>query len=122
MSPSRARAKPRPCPVMTKPYFSSARIDSALSAAARACNARVPTRPTSTASAAVAIPRLNLLNPKMGAFYVAMLPQFIPAGASRLSTGVFLTGVHILLAVVWSCALIVFRHSTRSVRLVMSGG
>ncbi|MDV9174500.1 LysE family translocator [Streptomyces sp. W16] len=55
----------------------------------------------------------NLLNPKMGAFYVAMLPQFIPAGASHLAAGVLLTGVHILLAVLWSCTLIAFARVLR---------
>ncbi|MGW0727831.1 LysE family transporter [Streptomyces mirabilis] len=55
----------------------------------------------------------NLLNPKMGAFYVAVLPQFIPAGASHLAAGVLLTGVHILLAVIWACALIAFAHVLR---------
>ncbi|MFI9809428.1 LysE family translocator [Streptomyces sp. NPDC052301] len=55
----------------------------------------------------------NLLNPKMGAFYVAMLPQFIPAGASHLAPGVLLAGVHILLAVAWACALIAFAHVLR---------
>ncbi|MGX9884222.1 LysE family translocator [Streptomyces sp. NPDC002276] len=55
----------------------------------------------------------NLLNPKMGAFYVAVLPQFIPAGASHLAAGVLLTGVHILLAVLWSCALIAFARALR---------
>lgn len=55
----------------------------------------------------------NLLNPKMGAFYVAVLPQFIPAGASHLAAGVLLAGVHILLAVLWSCALIAFAHVLR---------
>ncbi|WP_018539309.1 MULTISPECIES: LysE family translocator [unclassified Streptomyces] len=56
----------------------------------------------------------NLLNPKMGAFYVAVLPQFIPAGASHLAAGVLLTGVHILLAVAWACALIAFAHVLRN--------
>ncbi|GAA3131458.1 LysE family translocator [Streptomyces echinatus] len=55
----------------------------------------------------------NLLNPKMGAFYVAVLPQFIPAGAPHLAPGVLLAGVHILLAVVWACALIAFAHALR---------
>ncbi|MFJ9629638.1 LysE family translocator [Streptomyces sp. NPDC101175] len=55
----------------------------------------------------------NLLNPKMGAFYVAVLPQFIPAGAPHLATGVLLTGVHILLALLWSSALIGFAHVLR---------
>ncbi|MFJ1606375.1 LysE family translocator [Streptomyces sp. NPDC088253] len=55
----------------------------------------------------------NLLNPKMGAFYVAVLPQFIPAGASHLAAGVLLAGVHILLAVSWACALIAFAHVLR---------
>ncbi|MFV8132395.1 LysE family translocator [Streptomyces syringium] len=56
---------------------------------------------------------INLLNPKMGAFYVAVLPQFIPAGASHLAPGVLLAGVHILLAVIWACALIAFAHVLR---------
>ncbi|MFG3510672.1 LysE family translocator [Streptomyces sp. NPDC047821] len=55
----------------------------------------------------------NLLNPKMGAFYVAVLPQFIPAGGSHLASGVLLTGVHILLAVIWACALIAFARVLR---------
>ncbi|MGW5114348.1 LysE family translocator [Streptomyces noursei] len=55
----------------------------------------------------------NLLNPKMGAFYVALLPQFIPAGASHLAPGVLLAGVHILLAVIWACVLIAFAHALR---------
>ncbi|MER7989967.1 LysE family translocator [Streptomyces noursei] len=55
----------------------------------------------------------NLLNPKMGAFYVAVLPQFIPAGASHLAQGVLLAGVHVLLAVLWACALIAFAHVLR---------
>src|SRR5690242_10758527 len=33
----------------------------------------------------------NLLNPKVGVFYVAVLPQFIPAGAPHLAMGILLT-------------------------------
>ncbi|MFF4508093.1 LysE family translocator [Streptomyces sp. NPDC001401] len=55
----------------------------------------------------------NLLNPKMGAFYVAVLPHFIPAGASHLGAGVLLAGVHVLLAVAWACALIAFARVLR---------
>ncbi|MFD3933248.1 LysE family translocator [Streptomyces sp. NPDC058614] len=55
----------------------------------------------------------NLLNPKMGAFYIAVLPQFIPAGTSHLAPGVLLAGVHILLAVIWACVLIAFAHMLR---------
>ncbi|MFF8717413.1 LysE family translocator [Streptomyces sp. NPDC015184] len=50
----------------------------------------------------------NLLNPKMGAFYVAVLPQFIPAGASHFATGLLLTTVHVLLGLTWSALLIGF--------------
>lgn len=48
----------------------------------------------------------NLLNPKMGAFYVAVLPQFVPAGAGHLAMGLLLTTVHILIGLLWSAALI----------------
>ncbi|MER7174494.1 LysE family translocator [Streptomyces mesophilus] len=50
----------------------------------------------------------NLLNPKMGAFYVAVLPQFIPVGAHHFAMGLVLTTVHVLLGLLWSAALIGF--------------
>ncbi|WP_433431756.1 LysE family translocator [Nonomuraea sp. CA-141351] len=50
----------------------------------------------------------NLLNPKVGAFYVAMLPQFIPDGAPHAVMGLLLAGVHVAEAVVWSAVLIGF--------------
>ncbi|MFD7065801.1 LysE family translocator [Streptomyces sp. NPDC059913] len=50
----------------------------------------------------------NLLNPKMGAFYVAVLPQFIPAGTGHFTMGLLLTAVHISLGLLWSTALIGF--------------
>lgn len=55
----------------------------------------------------------NLLNPKMGAFYVALLPQFIPAGAPAFGYGVFLTGIHIALGTAWSAVLILLAHRVR---------
>ncbi|MEV1172698.1 LysE family translocator [Nonomuraea sp. NPDC049784] len=50
----------------------------------------------------------NLLNPKVGAFYVAMLPQFIPDGAPHAVMGLLLAGVHVAEGVVWSAVLIGF--------------
>lgn len=48
----------------------------------------------------------NLLNPKVGAFYVAVLPQFIPTGTSPLLMGTLLALIHDGLALVWFTALI----------------
>ncbi|NML50655.1 LysE family translocator [Streptomyces sp. R302] len=48
----------------------------------------------------------NLLNPKVGVFYVAVLPQFIPAEAPHFAMGLALTSVHVVLGVVWSTVLI----------------
>ncbi|MEU3688412.1 LysE family translocator [Streptomyces narbonensis] len=48
----------------------------------------------------------NLLNPKVGVFYVAVLPQFIPAEAPHFTTGLLLTAVHITLGAIWSTVLI----------------
>lgn len=55
----------------------------------------------------------NLLNPKMGVFYVAVLPQFIPAGAPHFTTGVLLTCVHVALGLLWSTVLIAFAQALR---------
>ncbi|NLU66049.1 LysE family translocator [Streptomyces sp. HNM0574] len=43
----------------------------------------------------------NLLNPKVGVFYVAMLPQFIPVGAPHLPMGLGLALIHALEAMLW---------------------
>jgi threonine/homoserine/homoserine lactone efflux protein len=48
----------------------------------------------------------NLLNPKIGAFYVAVLPQFIPPGTSPLLMGLLLALVHDVLGMLWFAALI----------------
>lgn len=48
----------------------------------------------------------NLLNPKMGAFYFALLPQFIPAGVPVFGYGLMLTGIHVVLGAAWSAVLV----------------
>ncbi|WP_449061641.1 LysE family translocator [Planomonospora algeriensis] len=55
----------------------------------------------------------NLLNPKMGVFYVAMLPQFIPDGAPHVAMGVLLAGVHVCEGLLWSALLIGFTGLVR---------
>lgn len=55
----------------------------------------------------------NLLNPKVGVFYVAVLPQFIPAGAPHFAAGVALTCVHVVEGVLWSAVLVGFAKAVR---------
>jgi threonine/homoserine/homoserine lactone efflux protein len=49
----------------------------------------------------------NLLNPKVGIFYIALLPQFLPADSDPLLVGLLLAGVHAVLSVGWFGLLIV---------------
>jgi threonine/homoserine/homoserine lactone efflux protein len=56
----------------------------------------------------------NLLNPKIGAFYVAVLPQFIPAQDSHLAVGLLLAFVHDLEGLLWFTAIILGTHSVRT--------
>jgi threonine/homoserine/homoserine lactone efflux protein len=62
--------------------------------------------PTSAWRAARVGLATNLLNPKVGVFYVALLPQFVPAGSDPLAVGLLLAGVHGLLSAVWFALLI----------------
>ena len=48
----------------------------------------------------------NVLNPKVGIFYVSFLPQFIPQGQPLILWTFGLVSIHVLLGVLWSLALI----------------
>jgi threonine/homoserine/homoserine lactone efflux protein len=47
----------------------------------------------------------DLLNPKIGVFYLAVVPQFVPAGAPPLPYSLLLCGIDVAVAVVWLLAL-----------------
>ncbi|MFJ2617779.1 LysE family translocator [Glutamicibacter sp. NPDC087344] len=48
----------------------------------------------------------NLLNPKIGVFYIAAIPQFTPADANALLMGIALSTVHVVLTLAWAGVLI----------------
>jgi threonine/homoserine/homoserine lactone efflux protein len=43
----------------------------------------------------------NLLNPKVGIFYVTLLPQFIPRGVSVIGYGLLFTSIHVAEGILW---------------------
>lgn len=48
----------------------------------------------------------NVLNPKVGIFYVSFLPQFIPQGQPLILWTFGLVSIHVLIGALWSLALI----------------
>src|SRR5471030_3473656 len=48
----------------------------------------------------------NVLNPKVGIFYVSFLPQFIPQGHSLVGWTFGLVSIHVVISLIWSLVLI----------------
>ena len=48
----------------------------------------------------------NLLNPKVGIFYISFLPQFIPPQASAVTWVMGLVMIHVVIGMLWSTLLI----------------
>ena len=48
----------------------------------------------------------NLLNPKIGVFYIAVLPQFLPPDTASVLAGFALAMVHVVEGVLWFSVLI----------------
>ncbi|MET7303069.1 LysE family translocator [Embleya sp. NPDC005575] len=56
----------------------------------------------------------SLTNPKVGVFYMAMIPQFVPSGAPHLAFGILLALVHDIEGMVWFTAIILGANSLRA--------
>jgi threonine/homoserine/homoserine lactone efflux protein len=48
----------------------------------------------------------NLLNPKVGVFYIALIPQFIPPHVVPVAMGLLLAAVHVVESLIWFSAII----------------
>ena len=73
----------------------------------------------------------NILNPKIGVFYITFLPQFVPQGAQVAIYSFFLACLHVLLTLAWFTVLIAatvplgrFLRQPRAIRILdrLTGG
>ena len=67
-----------------------------------------PARPGGVVSGWAALRRgfaTNILNPKVGLFYITLLPQFVPADAKGVEPALLLACIHVALAVAWFTVL-----------------
>ncbi|GAB3284440.1 LysE family translocator [Parasphingorhabdus pacifica] len=62
--------------------------------------------PVGTRSAFRAGLLTNLLNPKVGVFYISLLPQFLPSGPAATGWGGVLVAIHVVVGLVWLSGLV----------------
>jgi threonine/homoserine/homoserine lactone efflux protein len=55
----------------------------------------------------------NLLNPKIGVFYMTIFPQFIPADGNAMVWGSGLAVIHVIQGVSWLVAVSLFAATLR---------
>lgn len=59
----------------------------------------------------------NLLNPKVGVFYISLLPQFLPTGPSATAWGAVLVVIHLVVTLAWYPLLIAVAARARGLLL-----
>lgn len=59
----------------------------------------------------------NLLNPKVGVFYISLLPQFLPAGPTATGWAALLVVMHVTIGMVWLGGLVVL--TSKAARLLL---
>ncbi|WP_158886703.1 LysE family translocator [Amycolatopsis anabasis] len=55
----------------------------------------------------------NLLNPKVGVFYMSLLPQFLPAGPGSAAWGALLVAIHVTVGLLWMSTLLLAAAQAR---------
>jgi threonine/homoserine/homoserine lactone efflux protein len=56
----------------------------------------------------------NLLNPKVGAFYLSVLPQFLPSGLNPLAGSMALATIHAVEGMLWLAAVVLVVNRART--------
>lgn len=76
-----------------------------------------PTTPTPQSSFDAARNGLvsNMLNPKVGVFYISILPQFLPTGTSTAGWGVLLVSIALTVGIVWHSFIVLAATRARGV-------
>ncbi|MGH8964847.1 MAG: LysE family translocator, partial [Actinomycetes bacterium] len=59
----------------------------------------------------------NLLNPKVGVFYLSLLPQFLPTGPAAPAWGALLVALHVAIGLGWLGGMVLLADRARRLLL-----